>query len=325
MLQLSWFAIAFLTYFILFSRAAWRDGSSDPPHVQPFAVLLPKQSWSTAGLLCCTPGGFPFGCWLFTAQQLHFAELELLPSAQRTLKWWKKYFFFSFLFANIELAVSNRLARAGRALEIPFFSLLKGQSSTGAELPVGQAWLLPSFCAAVTLLFGKMNWRKLSHNWGKKSQEETKKCGLSAQVWALCAAASASALHREWWRVRGPLFSGCRWFVHSKGTWASCQLEEKKASPSFLPSFLLSFFFPSFLPFSSLRTHEVCPAKLCIQLLALWFLANSWCTTAPKGRRKGSGSFPHKLWGCSCTMLQHCGFGEWGISVCLHCVTACSL
>lgn len=69
----------------------------------------------------------------------------------------EKILFFFFLFANIELAVSNRLARAGRALEILFFSLLKGQSSTGAELPVGQAWLLPSFCAAVTLLFGKMN------------------------------------------------------------------------------------------------------------------------------------------------------------------------
>ncbi|XP_046773174.1 uncharacterized protein LOC101749419 [Gallus gallus] len=36
--------------------AARRDGSSDPPQAQPFAVLLQNQGWSSAGLLCCKAG-----------------------------------------------------------------------------------------------------------------------------------------------------------------------------------------------------------------------------------------------------------------------------
>lgn len=91
----------------------------------------------------------------------------------------------------------------------------------------------------VMLLFKKMNWRKLSHNW-KKSQKETQKCQAicTASVWVLARAAGGSGLrsyscslpcavsfllrYREgrWWSFRVSLIFGCIRFIHSNSKWA---------------------------------------------------------------------------------------------------------
>lgn len=99
MLQLSWFAIAFfffLTCFILFSRAARRDGSSDPPQAQPFAVLLQNQGWSSAGLLCCKPGWVSL--WLLALCSTALCRAGAAAVSTEDIEVVKKILLFGFFF-----------------------------------------------------------------------------------------------------------------------------------------------------------------------------------------------------------------------------------